>query len=153
MKERLSRPNHFLNCLLLNVYDEFLDYLQSRKMAKRDLLDFILEKETDGPERVHKRLQEHLLGDAFTEHLARRITEHQAGGDPRAQVYVLVHGFGSLFPFMRVNDFLTRFEKHVEGYKLIAFYPGEYRNARYHMFGVLEARHVYRASCLNEVTG
>lgn len=152
LRDRLRRPNHFLDCLLINVYDAFLDYLRVQDLGNGDnLLNDILQSDESSPELNRRTILRHIQTEAFTGFVARMIRTHMADGNPRTRTpYVLVHGFGSVFPFLRTNDFLTRFEPHVTDYKMILFYPGEYEDNRYRMFGRLEPRPVYRASCLND---
>jgi len=64
----------------------------------------------------------------------------------------LVHGFGSIFPYLRASEFLKRFEEFVSGggYKIVVFYPGKYENNHFYLFNEINHETVYRASVLNK---
>ena len=42
LKERLIRPNNYVDTLILNIFDEFLEFLKSDKMGEDSILDLIL---------------------------------------------------------------------------------------------------------------
>ena len=58
--------------------------------------------------------------------------------------YVLVKGFGTIFPYLRASRFMNRFEKYISGYKMILFSPGEVKE-NYNLFKLLNDEHLYRA--------
>ena len=64
--------------------------------------------------------------------------------------YVFVHGIGKMFPYLRTNVFLTRYEKYndTSRYKIILFYPGHQEGNSFSLFDTLEDAHTYRATLL-----
>ena len=57
---------------------------------------------------------------------------------------------GSMYPYFRVNEFLTRYENFNETsrYKIIVFYPGQQDGNTFRLFGLLPDTHTYRANLL-----
>ena len=70
--------------------------------------------------------------------------------DGMIRPYVFVYGVGNMYPYLRVNNLLVRYEAQNKSskYKLIIFYPGEQYGNTYKLFGKLEDEHTYRASLL-----
>ena len=151
LRKRLMRPNVRQEPLLVNIYEAFLDYLESRTLGGKPLLSRILEGEEEEPEKMTRQLKRHATSDAFVEKLAAQF-EHFATGESEYQrSYVFMNGWGSIFPYLRSSQFLDKMERHLHGYKLILFYPGTYEGGQFRLFGRLTSKRVYRASCLNEV--
>ena len=69
---------------------------------------------------------------------------------PEKKSYLLVHGFGNIFPYLRVSTFSKNIEKVVKGFKVILFYPGKYKNGNYMMFNEVDSENAYRATYLNQ---
>ena len=152
--ERLRRPQVKQDPLLTNVYEAFLEYLDEQTLGGRSLLDRILEREEEQPRRVDRQLKRHARSGEFAGALAERFAAHvEAPGDEHDRSYVFVHGWGSIYPYLRASRFLDRMEGRMGDYKLILFYPGTYDDGQFHLFGELSSNRVYRASCLNEMIG
>ncbi|GAW88408.1 hypothetical protein FPS14_contig00004-0073 [Flavobacterium psychrophilum] len=66
------------------------------------------------------------------------------------KVYLVLHGFGSAYPYLRVSDFLKKTEQLIKEFKVIVFYPGDYNNNNYNLFGLLNDDNLYRANHLNK---
>jgi hypothetical protein len=65
--EKLSRPNNYLDCLVINIYDEMIDFLKAEQFANRSLFDLILEKEKeDDEEALEWILEEINEGNFYT---------------------------------------------------------------------------------------
>ena len=47
LNKKLQRPNHYLECQILNIYNELIHYLKEEKFAGQSLFDQILEKEKE----------------------------------------------------------------------------------------------------------
>ncbi|GAW88407.1 hypothetical protein FPS14_contig00004-0072 [Flavobacterium psychrophilum] len=43
--EKLKRPNNYLECLVINMYEEMIDFLKAEEFSGRTLFDLITEKE------------------------------------------------------------------------------------------------------------
>ncbi|ADB40821.1 BREX protein BrxB domain-containing protein [Spirosoma linguale] len=149
--ERLLRPYGQNEVLVLNLFDAFLDYLRADDYGDETLLDILLDKERqegylgDIDELLRKKAGE----EEFISFVAHRIRTYLNLPSQFPRVFVLLHGFGSLFPLLRVSTFLNKFERHVVGFKLIVFYPGTYQHQRYVLFNQLHDEHLYRAIHLN----
>jgi hypothetical protein len=153
LADRLRRTNVGQNPLVTNVYDAFLDYLDGKTLGGRSLLDRILEQEEDDPNKMDRQLKRHARSETFVEQLAGQFSAFVEEDGDLERSYVFVHGWGSIYPYLRASQFLDLMEPHLRGYKLILFYPGTYQNGEFRLFGHLASGNVYRASCLNERLG
>ena len=82
--------------------------------------------------------------------MSDKIEEHMATNDGYNKPYVFIHGIGKMFPYIRTNVFLTRYEKYndTSRYKIILFYPGHQEGNSFSLFDTLEDAHTYRAILL-----
>tara|TARA_R110002050_G_scaffold187306_1_gene321733 strand:- start:10143 stop:10736 length:594 start_codon:yes stop_codon:yes gene_type:complete len=146
IKERLKRPSNYLDVLILDIFEVFCDFLKVRKFGQKNMFDFFLEREVHTPEKVNESLIREAKTDAFFKFVDDRIKAHFEEGDPELKVYVLIHGFGAIYPYLRTSKFLNNFEKYFIGekYKLILFYPGEVKDY-YSLFKLLNDENPYRA--------
>jgi hypothetical protein len=151
LPERLRRPNVGQEPLLVNVYDELLAFLEEETLGGRPLLDHILEREEGDPGMVARQVKQQAKSDAFIQRLAEDFESHVSEEGQRDRSYILIHGWGSIHPYLRSSQFLDRMEGHIGEYKLILFYPGTYENGQFRLFGRLPSNRVYRASYLNEM--
>ena len=64
--------------------------------------------------------------------------------------YVFMYGIGSMYPYLRVNEFLALYEDYNETdkYKIIVFYPGHRDQNSFRLFDTLPDNHTYRATLL-----
>lgn len=153
IKDRLIRPNIHQECMIINIYDEFISYLKHEKLGDESFFDLFIEQEkTDGPEETFKNLKEIADSKEFLKSIHSKIIEHFQLPSTFKKVYVLIHGFGSIFPYLRTSEFLKRFEEFVVGggYKIIAFYPGKFENNHYYLFNEINNEDLYRAILLNK---
>lgn len=154
LKNNLKRPNNYLDSLDINIFNEFIEFLKSHSFMGENLLQLVFDKEEDeGAEEIINYLKTKSNSEEFYSFLAKKVNTHFAQSenfDTISKVYVLMYGFGSIFPFLRTSVFLNNFQKYITKYKLILFYPGEYRNGSYYLFDRLDDKHLYRASRLND---
>jgi len=144
LKDRLIRPNTLVDVLVLNIFDVFCDYLKSQNFGNQDYFSFLLKREETTPDNVHRTLTNKAREDSFFKYLHLQIQDHiQTPGD-FAKVYIFLHGFGQIYPYLRVSMFLSQFEQYISGYKLIMFYPGTH-DINYKLFSVLDDKNPYRA--------
>ncbi|WP_213195477.1 BREX protein BrxB domain-containing protein [Cloacibacterium caeni] len=149
LNERLRRPSNNLNCLVINIYKELINYLKESKFAGASLFDSILELEqedyTEALEFIQEKANEnqfmHFIGQKFEAYFKEQDTD---------KIYLFLHGFGSVFPYLRLSTLLKNTEKYTKNFKLIAFYPGDFKNANYSLFGFFNDDNVYRANHLNK---
>lgn len=149
LNERLKRPSNNLNCLVINIYKELINYLKESKFAGASLFDSIVKLEqedyTEALEFIQEKANEdqfiHFIGQKFETYFKEQETD---------KIYLFLHGFGSVFPYLRLSTLLKNTEKYTKNFKLIAFYPGDFKNANYSLFGFFNDDNVYRANHLNK---
>lgn len=152
LSERLKRPAEFIDAMVIDIFDEFIWFLKNENFGDKNLLDTYLEEENIKNPSVEDLIRNKANSDAFLQHLDRRIAEHLHLPSKLEKVYVFLHGIGKIYPWLRVNRFLNRFEKYIKGYKLIIFYPGEVKD-HFSLFGKLQDEHAYRSvKLINENT-
>lgn len=144
IKERLHRPNNYLDVMVIDIFEELVNYLKGTIFGKMSKFDFYLEQECSKPEAVEKALKQDAYDVRFLKYLDEKITNHLANADDHEVAYVFMKGFSNSFPYLRVSRFMSNFEKYIKGYKLIMFYPGQVKEY-YSLFGLLKDENLYRA--------
>lgn len=144
IKNRLHRPNNYLDVMVINLFETFCAYLKQEKFGKSNKYDFYVANELNKPEAVEKALEKDAYDIRFLNYLNDKIKEHLENADTYEVAYVFVTGFGNTFPYIRTSRFMNNFEKFIKGYKLIMFYPGEAKTY-YSLFGLLKDENLYRA--------
>lgn len=147
MKERLYRPNNYLNVMTLDIFQEFLNYLEETNFGKRKKLEFYLDSEKAKADKVHQALTKDANDSKFYDWIHERITSHLDNSIEHEVAYVFLYGWGAIFPYLRTSKFLNNFEKNVGKYKMIVFYPGKVKPA-YNLFGLIKDENLYRATTL-----
>src|SRR5699024_9041813 len=153
LQKRLERPKSKQECLVLNVYDEMVEYLDNRTFGDESMWQLLLETETQNPKKVRKDLIRHVHSHDFIKHINDKITDHLQLHAENTKSYVTMHVWGSIFPFVRAHIFLNKMEDKIKHDKMILMYPGYYKDKHYIMFGELESDTIYRGSCLNQLIG
>jgi hypothetical protein len=150
--KKLARPNHYLDCLVVNIYQEIISYLKSESFARKSLFEHVLEKEKEDPEEAFEWVKEEINAGDFYDKFEIKLKSHfEKSNDKR--VYLIIHGFGSSFPYLRASELLKRLEKSIKDFKIIVFYPGEYKDSNYSLFELLQDDNMYRANHLNNLLG
>lgn len=145
IKERLHRPNNFLDVLVLNIFDEFCEYLGEKKFGNKKMYDFLLEREKQDPDKVFESLSREAKNESFFSFINEKIRKHLSEASEFEKAYVFIHGFGQIFPYLRASKFLNNFEQYISGdYKIIMFYPGTAKK-NYSLFDILNDENPYRA--------
>ena len=144
IKNRLHRPNNYLDVMVLDVFEVFLEYLKQEKFGKLKKFEFYTEHEQDKFDAVDKALKQDAYDKRFLNYLDNKIKLHFENANSFEVAYVFVKGFGNGFPYIRASRFMSNFEGYIKGYKLIMFYPGEAKNY-YSLFGLLKDENLYRA--------
>ena len=150
--EKLKRPNHYLDCLVLNIYHELIDFLKSESFAGKSIFESVLEKEKEDPERAFLWVRNKLQSDKFIRYFTQKVQNHFQSKTEK-KVYLILYGFGSSFPYLRASELLKKTEQLIKDFKVIIFYPGEYKDAKYSLFGILDDDNMYRANYLNRQLG
>lgn len=153
IREKIRRPNNNVDILLLDLFDEFTAFLDGRSFGRKwnSYKEYLINKEQTMKEEVQKSLGDLAKSEDFINYLHKRIMEHvEKVDDGMIRPYVFVYGVGNIYPYLRVNNLLSRYEAQNKSskYKLIIFYPGEQYGNTYKLFGKLEDEHTYRASLL-----
>ncbi|MFB9056535.1 BREX protein BrxB domain-containing protein [Mariniflexile ostreae] len=144
IKNRLHRPNNYLDVMVIDIFEEFLNFLKETKFGKDNKYDFYLLHEKNKPDAVDKALKQDAYDVRFLTFLDQKIKSHLEQAKPYEVAYVFVKGFGTTFPYLRTSRFFNNFEQYIKGYKLIMFYPGKAKNY-YSLFGLLKDENLYRA--------
>lgn len=144
IKNRLHRPNNYLDVLVLDIFEEFINFLKHEKFGKQFKYDFYLRHESTKPAAVDDSLYRDAYDDRFLQFLNGIIQSHLAKANQFEVAYVFLKGFGNAYPHIRTSRFFNKFEKYIKGYKLIMFYPGEAKTY-YSLFGLLKDENLYRA--------
>lgn len=150
LNKKLERPSNSLNSLLINIYEKFIDYLKSDDYAGKSLFDQILEMEKSNPEEAEEWAKEEAQSDEFLDYLGEEFKNY-FDPDSQDKIYLLIYGFGTIFPYLRVSHFLKSTEKFIKHFKLIVFYPGEFSTDNYSLFGHFNDDNLYRANHLNQL--
>lgn len=152
LANKLKRPNNFLDCQMLNIYEELVNYLKNEHFAGSSLFDQIIEKETEDQDEAYAWIKDEINDGTFYQKLEQKVKDYFSPKEEK-RVYLILYGFGSVFPYLRASELLKKTEKLIKDFKVIVFYPGSYINARYQLFGILDDDHMYRANNLNLLLG
>lgn len=149
--KKLERPNHYLDCLVINIYEELINYLKSDSFSGSTIFDSILEKEKEDYEDAFNWILDE-VDNGFYDYFEETINGHFKEKNEK-RVFLIIYGFGTAFPYLRASDFLKKTEKLIKEFKVIVFYPGTYKNSNYSMFNELNDDNLYRANHLNNQLG
>lgn len=149
-KQNLERPTSFVNAMLLDLFQVFCDYLKKETFGSESLFDVTLEDDKTQPDMVTAELTNEANSDNFISYVHDRIDEYLRINDGLNKPYIFIYGIGKMFPYLRTNVFLTRYEKYndTSRYKIILFYPGHQEGNSFSLFDTLEDAHTYRAILL-----
>ncbi len=149
-KRNLKRPTTYEDPVLLDLFSLFCEYLQEESFGEQSLLELTLEEELDENNMTTEELTNEANSDGFIEYVHQFITTQRKIENEFDHSYVFVYGIGKMFPYLRTNVFLTKYEEYNDPnkYKIILFYPGEQKGNSFSLFHVLEDSHTYRATLL-----
>ena len=149
--KKLKRPNHYLDCLVINIYEELINFLKADSFSGSTIFNSILEKEKEDYEDAFNWILDE-VDHGFYEYFEEKIKDHFKEGNEK-RVFLVIYGFGTAFPYLRASDFLKKTEKLIKEFKVIVFYPRTYKNSNYSMFNELNDDNLYRANHLNNQLG
>ena len=131
---RLER-NKALNCRLksYNLYQVFLEMLQARPKVCERIPQLEARK---GSRFLLEKLAGMITPQAFAEHMA--YAPHEPGD------VVLLHGVGSVYPFMRMHTLLEAIQPVFSDVPVVVLYPGVYTGRDLKLFNLLPANEYYR---------
>ena len=144
IKNRLYRPTNYLDVMVIDIFDEFIHYLNITPFGPKTMLQDFFDDEPLMPVQVEEDLKRVATSDKFMNFINAKIQDHLQNAGNADVAYVFVKGFGSIFPYLRASKFVNRFERYITGYKMILFYPGEVKE-NYNLFKLLNDEHLYRA--------
>jgi hypothetical protein len=108
----------------VNLFGFMIEYLKKRGVLEKS---FEMEK-TRGPQQLYKSLETLLHPDKISPLLAEQMRPDQTD-------LVLLHGVGSVWPFMRASGVLNSLHKHTGKTPVVMFYPGTYDQISFRLFG------------------
>lgn len=146
--KNLARPNNYLNTLSINIYHELIAFLKKKTFMKRPLLDLMIEKEKENPKAASYWVKDQMPN--FVKYFVDKVHEHFADEDGN-KAYLIIYGFGSMFPYMRASELIKQTESLIKNFKVIVFFPGEYENSYYRLFNIFNDENTYRANHLNKM--
>jgi len=144
IKNRLHRPSNYLDVLVIDIFEVFVEYLKQENFGRETKFNYYTQHELSKPDAVDKALKMDAYNQRFLIYLSNKIQEHFTQAGESEVAYVFLKGFGRSFPYIRASRFMNNFEKFIKNYKLIMFYPGEAKNY-YSLFGLLKDENLYRA--------
>ncbi len=151
LKEKLKRPLAMVDSLVLNIYHVMIEYLKSRMLAGKSDFDLLMDLDKQGSDRFNTKLNRILNDVDFVLFINTKVKDHLSADSSLKKVYVFLYGFGTIYPYLRAHKLVSRLEQYVKEYKVIIFYPGEFENNHYKLFGKLSAKNIYRANHLNKL--
>ena len=149
LSKRLERPLAMVETLILNLFELTIEYLQFDTLNQESSLDQIMKQEKVKPKLAINRFERKINDDKFFQYINSQIVSHFSKESNLKKSYVFLHGIGTMFPYLRARNFISKIEKYMGNYKLIIFYPGTFEAGHYHLFGILPGSHIYRANHLN----
>lgn len=149
LNTKLKRPSNSLNSLVVNIYEELIDYLKDQKYAGKSILEYLLEFDKQDSAKVTRMIKSRINEDFFTYLGEKFITYFEK--QETDKVYLFVYGFGSVYPYLRTSTFLKNLEKYIRGYKIIVFYPGSVKKETYSLFNLTNDENIYRVNHLNQL--
>ena len=156
---------NYIDVVTIDIFEAFCTYLDQRPFGKDNpsMLNYLKEKDAPAKEKdvpaadaarhaaVSRSLSNQARSDEFMRHIHERILAHIGKTDDgNVRPYVFLHGFGTIFPYLRASEFLSLYEplNKASRYKIILFYPGTSQDGRFSLFGKLADAHAYRAHVL-----
>jgi len=144
IKDRLYRPSNYLDIMVIDIFEEFTNYLKQEKFGRDLKYDFYLQQESTKSKEVANALKRDAYDSRFLTYLDDKIQSHLNNAGDYEVAYIIVKGFGNAFPYIRASRFMNNFERYIKDYKLIMFYPGKAKEY-YSLFGLLKDENLYRA--------
>jgi hypothetical protein len=152
LTSRLKRPNNFLDCLTIDLFDFFVEYLKKNSFGGTSFFDQAIRQEQENPKKSFEYLLYEIENDDFFNAFEERVKEYFKGDNDK-RVYLLIHGIGQIYPYLRASTFLKRIEALIKDFKIIVFYPGNYNDNEYSLFKELKTDNIYRVTLLNNLIG
>ncbi len=135
-KERLKRPTNYVNAMTLDLFQVFCEYLKGKKFGPVSYLEDTFEQDKNNPAAVTTELTTEANSEDFIQYVRQLIINHMQLNDGLKKPYVFIYGIGKIYPYLRTNVFLTKYEKYNDTalYKIILFYPGHQESNSFSLF-------------------
>lgn len=153
LTDRLKRPNNYLDCLTINLFDFFIEYLKGNSFIGTSFFDTAIEQEQVNPDKAIDYLLREIEDDRFYKAFEAKVKNHFSIQNENKKVYLLINGIGEIYPYLRTSTFLKRTEALIKDFKIIVFYPGNYSDNEYTLFKELKTDNIYRVTLLNNLIG
>ena len=76
IKNRLHRPTNYLDVMVLDIFEEFVEYLKQEKFGKDTKFNYYTQFEDSKPDAVDKSLKMDAYNQRFLNFLSSKIEEH-----------------------------------------------------------------------------
>ncbi|HHU27150.1 MAG TPA: DUF1788 domain-containing protein [Bacteroidales bacterium] len=152
-EESLIRPANYIDVLLIDIFDEYCSFLDGKSFGKHEsMFNYLINKEKEDSQAVQETLIRNAGSDDFIAHIDKKIKAHLKKENDKKQPFIFFYGFGRIYPYLRVNAFLSNFERYNSGenIKILIFYPGKVSGNSFSLFGLLNDNHTYRSIKLFE---
>lgn len=150
LTQRLKRPNNFLDCLTIDLFDFFIQYLKDNSFSGVTYFDDAIQIEQENPQKAFEYLISEVEHENFFRAFEEKVITHFRENKNK-RVYLLIHGVGQIYPYLRISSFLKRTEALIKDFKIIVFYPGKYIGNEYSLFNELQSDNIYRVTLLNDL--
>ncbi len=147
-KERLQRPTNYVNVMTLDLFQVFCDYLKGKNFGSVSYLEDTFELDKTNPDAVTTELTTDANSEEFIKYVNQLIINFMQINDGLKKPYVFIYGIGKIYPYLRTNVFLTRYERYNDTslYKIILFYPGHQEGNSFSLFDEINNRN-YEFKC------
>ena len=150
LTQRLKRPNNFLDCLTIDLFDFFIQYLKENSFSGVTYFDDAIQIEQEDTKKAFEYLMTEVEHENFYRAFEEKVIAHFRENKNK-KVYLLIHGVGQIYPYLRISSFLKRTEALIKDFKIIVFYPGKYIGNEYSLFNELQSDNIYRVTLLNNL--
>ncbi len=124
LQEKIPQVRPGIRLVSINLFDFLIEHLRDRK-----LLDRCFEMDRrQGQEQLRKHLDKVLEPSKTAPLLAEQMR-------PGETDLVLLHGVGSVWPFLRASGLLSSLHQFTGNMPVVMFYPGSYDQVAFRLFG------------------
>lgn len=122
--EKIPQTRPGIRLVSVNLFDFLIEHLRSRNLLDRS---FEMDRR-QGQQQLFRHLEKLVQADKVAPLLAEKF--------PAAETdLVLIHGVGSVWPFMRASGLLNGLHQYTGDTPVVMFYPGSYDQVCFRLFG------------------
>ena len=89
IKNRLHRPNNYLDVMVIDIFEEFVSYLKNRTFGGETKCSYYFKHEESKAKAVNDALSRDAYDKEFLNYLEDKIKQHLAAADDYEVAYVL----------------------------------------------------------------